>query len=157
MSEHAEIQKLLVLAASGVLDAGEQRRVDEHLRSCAECTAERDVWSALSVAIREVPAPELPEGLVARTTDRLRREQATRSERRWSDAIMAFLLLLGWTVSLLLWFVWRMVTGGGLVVVGLSLDSPVVWVGATTVLAWLTAGAAAAVLAFRPASMRRTL
>ena len=157
MSEHEQIRELLPLAAAGSLDADEQRRIEAHLRSCASCAAELETWRVLAGAIRRSPAPQLPANLLTRTRERLQREQATRSERRWSDAILAFLMLFGWTVSLVVWLMWRLMGGGSMVLAGVSFDSAVVWLGGTTLLAWLTAGAAAVVLALRPEGMRRYL
>lgn len=157
MSEHDEVRELIALAAAGALSAEEVRKVEAEVAVCAECAAELESLRAVAGALRNAPPPAVPDGLVARAVAGVRQAEASRAERRWSDAILGFLLLLGWTVSLLVWWLFRLFTGGGVAVLGLSFGNPVVWLGATTLLAWLTAGVAAAVLAFRPDSVRRSL
>ncbi|MCP5115370.1 MAG: hypothetical protein GY953_31465 [bacterium] len=157
MSEHEEVRKLIPLAAAGLLDAGELRRVEAEAAVCAACASELESLNAIAGALRDAPPPKVPEGLVARAVTAIRQAEAARAERRWSDVILGFLLLLGWTFSLLLWWVVRVFTGGGVALMGVNLGSPVVWLGATTLVAWLTAGVAAATLAFRPDGMRRSL
>lgn len=67
MGEHASIRELLTLAAAGALDAGEQRRVEQHLRDCAECRAEFQAWGRLAGALEGLPTPQAPPTLVQRT------------------------------------------------------------------------------------------
>lgn len=156
MSEHTWVRELLPLAASGVLDAAEQRRVDAHVAECPGCAAELTSWASVTAAIREAPPPELSVGLAARTRQRVQHEMAARSERRFSDVMVACLILLGWTVTALMWMTWRLLTGGGVEWVGVDTGSPVVWLAGSTVLAWLTAGAAAALLAPGRQGLRRS-
>ena len=61
--------------------------------------------------------------------------------------ITACLVLLGWTMTALAWLMWRLMTGGGIELLGVSTGSPVVWLTGSTLLAWLTAGVAAALMA----------
>src|SRR5215469_15166007 len=103
MSEHAEIRELLTLAASGALNADEQRRVEEHLGGCAACKAEFDVWCRITGALQELPTPAAPVGLVERTRRQLVNQAAARKELRWNHLVIGCLIVLGWALTFLTW------------------------------------------------------
>lgn len=103
MNEHAEIRELLTLAASGALDADEQRRVEGHLRGCAACKAEFDVWCRITGALHELPTPATPVGLVERTRRQLVNQAAARKERGWNHLVIGCLIVLGWALTFLSW------------------------------------------------------
>ena len=153
MSEHGEIQQLLPLAAAGALSAEEQRRVDNHTATCELCAAELSGWQTLTKTLEEAPPPAVPEGLLERTRNRVLMVRAARNEQRMSDVILAVLMLLGWTMTWVAWGFWRLMTGAPLLEI--TLGSATVWIGGSTLLAWLTAGAAAVLLATRKEAIRR--
>jgi len=157
MSEHEAIRELLVLASAGVLDAHEQRRVDEHVRDCAECRRELDIWSAYAQGLREIPQPVVPPRLMERTRARLLQERATAAERRWDELMLAALALFAWTVGLTSWFVLKIFTGGAFVIMGANLVRFGTFSAISTVMVWLTAAVAAMLLGKHRRELRRAL
>jgi len=67
MTEHESVRQLLALSAAGLLDAGEERLVREHVGQCAQCAANLDDYLALSAGLSELPAPHPSADLVSRT------------------------------------------------------------------------------------------
>jgi len=148
-TSHDEIRALLVLAAAGVLEPVEQRRVDEHAAVCEECSAELAALASLARGIRSLSTPVIPQGLAARTQARLRARQGAAREERVSGAIVLFLALFAWTITLLPLLV-SGVLGNTLVLWGVGLGDPLVLLGGSTLLAWLTGGVTVLVLMRRP-------
>jgi len=149
MSEHESIQELLALAACGVLDARDHRRLEAHVRECDACRRELETWSAYSRGLRQLPQPALPAQLMERTRARVWQERATAADRRWDELMLVALALFAWTVGLTFWFVLRIFTGGALVVMGANLVRFGTWSALSTVLVWLTAAVAAVALGKR--------
>ena len=149
MSEHASIRELLSLAAAGVLDPDEQRRVQEHIAVCVACRRELEVWQSYSRELVRLPGPVAPKYLAEHTYARVLEKRAAATERRWDDIVLVVLVLLGWTVSLVAWVVFRLFNGGMLSVVESSFVTILEWLGASTLFAWLTAAVAAVMLGSR--------
>ena len=149
MSEHASIRELLSLAAAGVLDPDEQRRVDRHATVCDACRRELELWQGYSRELVRLPAPVAPKYLADRTRALVIEKRAAATQRRWDDIVLAVLVLLGWTVSLVAWVVFRLFTGGMLSVMESSFVTILEWLGASTLFAWLTAAVAAVMLGSR--------
>jgi len=149
VSEHASIRELLSLAAAGVLDPDEQRRVEQHATVCDACRRELELWQGYSRELVRLPAPVAPKYLADRTRALVLEKRAAAAERRWDDIVLAVLVLLGWTVSLVVWVVFRLFTGGMLSVVESSFVTILEWLGASTLFAWLTAAVAAVMLGSR--------
>ncbi len=149
MSEHASIRELLSLAAAGVLDPDEQRRVEQHATVCDACRRELELWQGYSRELVRLPAPVAPKYLADRTRALVLEKRAAATERRWDDIVLAVLILLGWTVSLVAWVVFRLFNGGMLSVVESSFVTILEWLGASTLFAWLTAAVAAVMLGSR--------
>jgi anti-sigma factor RsiW len=154
VSEHASIRELLSLAAAGVLEPDEQRRVQHHVAVCDACRREIEVWQSYSRELVRLPAPVAPKHLAERTCARILEQRAAAAQRRWDDIVLGVLVLLGWTVSLVAWVVFRLFSGGMLSVVETSFVTILTWLGASTVFAWLTAAVAAVMLGGRR-SVRR--
>lgn len=149
MNGHTEIRDLLALAAAGALDANEQRRVQEHLRDCADCRTEFDAWCQITGALRELPTPTAPAGLVERTRRLLANQSAARTERRWNKLMMACLIMFGWALTLLSWPVLLLL--GNKLVEWLNVpftNLALAWI-VYTVAAWVATGVAAAFLGKR--------
>jgi len=157
MSEHESVRELLALAASGALDIGEQRRLEEHARECPACRRELEIWSGYSQSLRRLPQPAVPAQLMERTRTRWVQEHAAAADRRWDELMLGALALFAWTVGLTFWFVARIVTGGELVIMGANLVRFGTWTAGSTVLVWLTAAVAAVALGRRRRELRRTL
>ena len=149
MSEHASIRELLSLAAAGVLDPDEQRRVEQHATVCDACRRELELWQGYSRELVRLPAPVAPKYLADRTRARVLEKRAAAAERRWDDIVLAVLVLLCWTVSLVAWVVFRLFNGGMSSVVESSFVTILEWLGASTLFAWLTAAVAAVMLGSR--------
>ena len=154
MSDHAAIRELLSLAAAGVLDPEEQRRVQQHVDVCDACRRELELWQGYSRELVRLPAPVAPKYLAERTSARILAQRAAASQRRWDDIVLAVLVLLGWTVSLVAWIVFRLFSGGMLAVLESGFVTILIWLGASTLFAWLTAAVAAVMLGGRR-SVRR--
>lgn len=148
-TSHDEIRELLSLAAAGALEAAEQRRVDEHTATCAECAAEWVALGAVTGAMRTLPAPRVPVGLATRAMARVRARQGAAVEERVSGAIVVFLALFSWTVMLLPWMISH-VTGNALVMWGIRISDPLILLGGSTLLAWVTGGVTVLVLLRSP-------
>ena len=156
MSEHDAIRELLALAASDMLDAGEQQRVERHLAACAACAAELEGWRALTARLRRLPTPQPPAGLVERTRVRMEAQLSAESERRWNQRVMVFLVLFAWTITLASWPIVRLFSSG--VASWLDLRFTNLWIGLAgyTALAWVAAGVAAVTLGLRHRRSGRT-
>jgi len=157
MSEHESMRSLLALAAAGVLDATEQRRLDAHIRECEACRRESESWSAYAAALRQLPQPPIPGQLLERTRTRVFEARAAGAERRWNDLTIAALAMFAWTVGLSFWFMARLFTGGSLTVMGTNLLRLGTWSALSTALVWVTAAAAAVALSRRRRELRRAL
>jgi len=149
MSEHASIRELLSLAAAGVLEPDDERRVQQHVAVCDDCRRELEVWQSYSRELVRLPAPVAPKYLAERTCARILQQRAAAAERRWDDIVLVVLVLLGWTVSLVVWVMFRLFSGGMLSVVETSFVTILEWLGASTLFAWLTAAVAAVMLGSR--------
>jgi anti-sigma factor RsiW len=147
MSEH--VRDLLAGAATGVLDADERRRVESHVRECAECAARAEEWRALAGGLRDLAAPEPSPGLLARTREAIERRRAEREERLWNRAALGFLIVFGWTLVGVAWFFFELVLGELAVRFDRPLGPTVLWFAAYLVAGWFAAGAAAVLLGRR--------
>lgn len=154
MNDHAAIRELLSLAAAGVLEADEERLVQQHVAVCDSCRRELELWQGYSRELVRLPAPVAPKYLAERTRAHVLAQRAAASQRRWDDVVLAVLVLLGWTVSLVAWVVFRLFSGGMLSVLETSFVTILEWLGASTLFAWLTAAVAAVMLGGRR-SVRR--
>jgi anti-sigma factor RsiW len=157
MSEHESMRSLLALAAAGVLDAGEQRSLDAHIRECEACRRESESWNAYAAGLRQLPQPPIPGQLLERTRARVLQVRAASAERRWNDLMIAALAMFAWTVGLSFWFLVRLFTGGTLMVMGTNLLRLGTWSALSTALVWVTAAAAAVALNRRRRELRRAL
>jgi anti-sigma factor RsiW len=105
MTAHDEAAPLLGALLLGALEAGEARRVEEHVIGCAACTAEasalRDVVTALGrLDGDDVDVPAVPSGLAdavvtAVGADRRRRESRDRRRQALLAAVAAVAVLVG--------------------------------------------------------------
>lgn len=111
MNEHHAMHELLTLAAAGALDAAEQVRVEEHLRQCDDCRAEFAGWSRLTGALKGLPTPQAPLGLVEKTRRALEARAAAHHEHRANHFTLGLLLLFTWTFTLLNWPLLRLFQG----------------------------------------------
>ena len=146
MSDHDFARELLALAAAETLGADEVRQVEEHARACESCAAELAALRRVAGEIRLLPTPRAPEQLTARTVNRVRLQLAESAEKRWDNTVLTVLTLFAWTVGLATWAVAKIVAGGLLPARDVGFATSLIWLSATTLLVWMTAGAAAIVL-----------
>ena len=149
MNEHEATREQMALAAAGVLSPSEWAAFTCHLGGCALCTEEFDSWCTLITSIKESPLPEVSAGLAARTCSMIAGEAARRPESGWNEAMAAVLCLYAWTVSAIVWIIWRVLEGGALSLVDAGFQNAFLWLSATTVFGWLTAGLTAVLIGHR--------
>ncbi len=147
MTEHETIRELLPLAAAGALDAADEQRVAQHLAICASCAAALEAWSGLARSLRRLPTPLAPAAMVERTRLAVQALRAAEAERRWNRNMLAFLILFVWTVTLAGWPVFRLLAQGVMGWLDPALDRTWLALVTYTVVTWLTAGVAAALIA----------
>jgi hypothetical protein len=103
---------------------------------------ERD---ALGLALRRLPTPMPPEGLVSRVRRLGHLELAEQADETLSGLVLGFFLFFSWTVSLLTFFAVRFVREGTAALLGIATGSALSWSAAYYVAAWVS-GAAVIVL-----------
>ena len=148
-AEHDAIQAMLALYAADALGPGERRRVEQHSGSCDACRRELLAWDSYASGLTQLPQPLAPQGLMERTRMRIVQQREAAAARRRENAMLAALVVLGWAVSLATWTAIRALAGGSLVVLGANVVSGASWFLVSTVFAWMTAAAAAAMLGRR--------
>ena len=155
--EHNALRDLLSLAAAGALDVGEQQRVEEHLRGCSECQAELQAWSRITGSLRDMPAPQAPAGLVARTRARMESAQAAKAERWRHQIILGCLVLFAWIVTLLSFPVLQMAGNGLAGLLNISTSRVGTGIALYLLLVWIGTGVAAGLLGLRRQNERTTI
>jgi anti-sigma factor RsiW len=95
MKEHTEVHNLLNLAIAGALNPDEQRRVQIHLQDCEACRIELDEWTRLASALKRLPTPQVPSGLLLRTHRLLKTHKAA-AEHRGSFLFPGLLIAFSW-------------------------------------------------------------
>ena len=121
MSEHESVRQLLALSAAGLLDAGEERLVREHVRQCARCAAKLDDYATLSAGLSALPCPLPLADLLRRTNSLVAAEVDRRQGAAFAGAAaifaLAFVLLIGQTLLMvagdsaaLAWLVWAVIS-----------------------------------------------
>ena len=141
MTKHETIRQLLALSAAGLLDAGDERRVREHVRECSACATALDDLAAVSADLCRLPAPMAPPDLLARTQARVAAELAAQQAGLHHGAILAVGAgLFAWMAALATWGLYRFLAGSA---------GWLAWLVLTTVPAYMTAGAAAVMFASR--------
>jgi anti-sigma factor RsiW len=98
MKEHPIVRDLLSLAAAGILDPAEQRRVETHLHECESCRDELGGWIRLTGALKELPTPQAPPRLVLQTQRILAYASSCRS-RQTSRVGLTILVLFSWVIT----------------------------------------------------------
>jgi predicted anti-sigma-YlaC factor YlaD len=94
-------EDLLALSAAGLLEAGEERQVREHVRECASCAARLEGFAELSMALGRMAAPVPPAYLAAKVA----REIAEYADRRQGAWMASGVAVAGWVTGLAGWYV----------------------------------------------------
>ncbi|MDE0429896.1 MAG: zf-HC2 domain-containing protein [Caldilineaceae bacterium] len=95
---HDEYLMLASLELDGMLDAGEQRRLDAHLQRCSDCRVQWQLWQLLDQKMQAEPVPQPAPGFSQRIV-----EELIRQERRRNLQIGIFLTVLtvcAWALAL---------------------------------------------------------
>lgn len=155
ITEHERAREWMALAAANALDDNEERELSAHLASCGECATEFNGWRELGSAMRRIPTPQAPAALMQRVRVTLVAHSMQRAEQRSHRRVMAWLILFAWTTTLATWPILRLVSEGASSWLDLNfLHTWHVLIG-FTVLSWVSAAIAAAVLGARHRSERR--
>ncbi len=149
MTEHETIQAMLTLAAAGALDPAELAQVQRHAETCEACRKELAVWGSFTRGLAALPQPILPPALMERTRARVLEQKEASANTRLEAFVLAGLAVFGWLVGTAAWSFVRILFAGSLPVMGMDLAKGWHWFLFTTVLAWMTAASAAAVLGKR--------
>ena len=121
MSDHESVRQLLALSAAGLLDAGEERLVREHVGQCAQCAARLDDYAALTAGLSALPSPQPSAHLASRTAMLLAAEADRRQGAVFAGVAsifaLVFVLLIGLTLRIvagdtaaLVWLIWAVIT-----------------------------------------------
>jgi anti-sigma factor RsiW len=148
MSEHNRIRERLALAVAGALEAAEASEVERHAAACPECAAELARWRAVAGALGRIPTPQASPAMVQRTRAQLAARMAAAEERRTNQWLILFAVLLSWTLTLGGWMVFRVFREGMPAVLEMA-GGTWTWLVGYTVVGWMTAAVAAAVLGLR--------
>jgi anti-sigma factor RsiW len=146
MNDHESIRTNVVLAASAALSQEEFLEVRRHLKECAECSREYELWGGYSRGLRQLPQPAIPPDLVARTQARILSKRAEASNERWNAGLLVGLTVFSWVISFSMWAVARALSGGAVEFFGVNLLNTVPWFLTSFVLTGVTGGVAALML-----------
>jgi anti-sigma factor RsiW len=155
MTDHNKIRQLLALAAAEALDVKESELVMQHLRECAECSAELEQWQQLASGLRQLPTPQPSADLVQRTCARTEAWLAEEREHVWNVRVMISLVVFAWALTLTSWPIVRFASGGLLSLFDPRLNQSWLGFAGFTSLVWLTGGIAAVLLSLHQRRERR--
>jgi anti-sigma factor RsiW len=144
--EHELIREVLPLAGAGALELEELERVERHAQGCEDCRRELEKWSRYAQALRQLPQPSVPEGLLERTQARMLQQKRAATTRDCVDSIvLGAIAIVGWATGLVMWALVRGFTDGALKLGGLNLLNPISWLLLSAVLTWIATAASALV------------
>jgi anti-sigma factor RsiW len=149
LNDHERAREWMALATANALDDGEERELSAHLAGCAECAAEFDGWRELGTAMRRISTPQAPPALVQRVRVSLVAHSMEKAEQRSSRRVIAWLILFAWTATLATWPILKFISQGAASWLDLSFQHTWHVLIVYTVLSWIGAAAAAAVLGLR--------
>jgi anti-sigma factor RsiW len=155
MNEHEHIRSQMPLATAGALDANEERELSRHLAECKDCEAEFEKWRELGAGLRRMPTPQAPTAMMERVRATLMTQMYAQVEQRSNRRMIAWLVLFGWTTTLATWPILRLVSHDAASWLNVSFVHTYWVLIGFTVLSWIGAAAAAAVLGARHRDERR--
>lgn len=144
---HEKIRELLALAAAEALGPEEDLLVARHRETCDECSAELERWGVLTGGLRRLPTPQPRTAVVERARAQAEARLADETEHRWQRAVIIFLVLYAWILTVVTWPIFRLIMGGLLTRLEPGFNHSWLLFAAYMILVWLTGGAAAVVLA----------
>jgi predicted anti-sigma-YlaC factor YlaD len=110
MSQHDEIRSLLPLEAAGDLEAGESRRVREHVAECEECRRARADFAELGAVLCSLPTPQPSAEILARVQASAKSRLVSKQTRGEGFAVLAPLVAASWIAA---WITWPWVKAAG--------------------------------------------
>lgn len=143
---HEKIRELLALAAAGALGPEEDLLVARHLETCDECSAELERWDVLAGGLRRLPTPQPRAAVVARARAQAEARLSEEIEHRWQRAVIIFLALYAWILTVVTWPIFRLITRGLLARFEPGFNNYWLLFAVFTGLAWATGGVAAVLL-----------
>lgn len=143
---HEKIRELLALAAAGALGPEEDLLVARHRETCDECSAELERWGALTGGLRRLPTPQPRIAVVERARAQAEVRLAEELEHRWQRAVIIFLALYAWILTVVTWPIFRLITGGLLARFEPGFNNSWLLLAVFTSLVWATGGVAAVLL-----------
>lgn len=146
MKDHSALREQLALAAVGALEHEEQMEIERHAAGCPACAAELARWQRIELAMRQMPKPLAPAGLVERTRALLVERNAREAEARSNFRGLALLILFAWVMTLLAWPLERQLAAGAASWLALDSARAGVWVLAYTIFGSIAGMTAAVVL-----------
>jgi Putative zinc-finger len=114
MREHESIRELLPLSAVGVLDASDERRVQEHVRDCAQCAAALEELAMLAGDVGSLPVPPVSADLAVRTQALIATELAIQADRRQAAVLASIAAVCGWGLALVPAYFYQAALGGSI-------------------------------------------
>lgn len=147
MNQHEEIRELLALDAAGALSEEQSAAVRRHTAECAACAEELHRWERMIPQLSNLPSAAAPAWLAQRTVNRVKQRREEAREQRFHRAMLGFLVVFSWAMTVAIWPVVHWVAGIGL--------AP--WLAVSIFLTWITAGSAAVVLGSHPSMRGRNI
>lgn len=95
---HGEYLMLLSLALDGMIEAGEQSRLDSHLHHCSECRVQWELWQLLDQKLHAEPVPQPAPDFAQRVVGDLIRQQRRRNMQ--IGIFLTVLTILAWALAL---------------------------------------------------------
>ncbi len=155
LESHEKIRELLALAAAEAIGPEEELLVARHLETCDECSAELELWGVLTSGLRRLPTPQPKVAVVERARAQAETRLAEEIEHRWQRAVIIFLVLYAWILTVATWPIFRLITRGLLSRFDPGFNHSWLLFAAFTSLAWATGGVAAVLLARHSQQERR--
>lgn len=95
---HDEYLMLVSLALDGMIEAGEQRRLDSHLQHCNDCRVRWQLWHLLDQKLQAEPAPQPAPGFSQRVVEELIRQDRRRNLQ--IGILLTVLTVCAWALAL---------------------------------------------------------
>ena len=96
--EHSDYLMLISLALDGMLDAGEQVRLEQHLEQCSSCRLHWLLWQVIDQKLYAAPTPEPSPDFSLKVSERLSRQERLRNMQ--IGMFLTVLTIFAWALGL---------------------------------------------------------
>ena len=96
--EHSDYLMLISLALDGMLDAGEQVRLEQHLEKCSGCRLHWLLWQVIDQKLYAAPTPEPSPDFSLKVSERLSRQERLRNMQ--IGMFLTVLTVFAWALGL---------------------------------------------------------